>query len=152
MDGEGKKLDRDGMIQFLSQLTRDYPIVSIEDGLDENDFDGLRSHAPIELRDGGMNRTCDVLVAAVGMEAEQRLHDSVEVTRKRHVDPDIPGLFAVFRVSVGKNRNAEVWLGLGQCQLIDDVPQSLFGGLDQAGHGTADVERDDEVDRLTLVL
>jgi enolase len=39
--GEGKKLDRDGMIAFLTGLAESYPIVSIEDGLEENDWDGF---------------------------------------------------------------------------------------------------------------
>ena len=39
--GEGKKLDRDGMIAYLAGLAESYPIVSIEDGLDENDWDGF---------------------------------------------------------------------------------------------------------------
>lgn len=39
--GEGKKLDRDGMISFLTGLAESYPIVSIEDGLEENDWDGF---------------------------------------------------------------------------------------------------------------
>jgi enolase 1/2/3 len=40
---EGKKgLDTDGMIAFLSDLASRYPIVSIEDGLAEGDWDGWK--------------------------------------------------------------------------------------------------------------
>jgi enolase len=39
--GEGKTLDSKGMVAFLTQLTKDYPIISIEDGLDEHDWDGF---------------------------------------------------------------------------------------------------------------
>ena len=38
--GEGKELDAAGMIAFLEPLVDKYPIRSIEDGLDENDWDG----------------------------------------------------------------------------------------------------------------
>jgi enolase len=41
LDGEGKKLSSDAMVEFLAGLTKDYPIVSIEDGLDEHDWDGF---------------------------------------------------------------------------------------------------------------
>jgi len=41
LEGEGKTLDSDGMVRFLVELTRDYPIISIEDGLDEHDWDGF---------------------------------------------------------------------------------------------------------------
>lgn len=39
--GEGKGFDRDGMVSFLSSLAKEYPILSIEDGLDENDWEGF---------------------------------------------------------------------------------------------------------------
>lgn len=41
LDGEGKILDSSGMVDFLTKLSKDYPIVSIEDGLDEHDWDGF---------------------------------------------------------------------------------------------------------------
>jgi len=43
LDGEGKKLGREGMIEFLVGLSKSYPIVSIEDGLDEHDWEGFVS-------------------------------------------------------------------------------------------------------------
>ena len=40
---DGNILDTDGMISFYENLIRQYPIVSIEDGLDENDWAGWTS-------------------------------------------------------------------------------------------------------------
>lgn len=40
LKGEGKKLSADDMIKYYDDLCRRYPILSIEDGLDENDWDG----------------------------------------------------------------------------------------------------------------
>jgi len=40
MDGEGKTLDAAGMVDWLEGLANDFPIVSIEDGCAEDDFDG----------------------------------------------------------------------------------------------------------------
>ena len=37
---ENKKLDSDDMVEFLGNLIKKYPIISIEDGLDENDWEG----------------------------------------------------------------------------------------------------------------
>lgn len=41
LTGEGKTLQSAQMVEFLSKLAKDYPIVSIEDGLDEHDWDGF---------------------------------------------------------------------------------------------------------------
>jgi enolase len=40
MEGEGKTLDSEGMVKYLSELVSRYPIVSIEDGCAEDDWDG----------------------------------------------------------------------------------------------------------------
>ena len=37
---DGNNLDSDGMIRFYENLINQYPIISIEDGLDENDWEG----------------------------------------------------------------------------------------------------------------
>ena len=42
LTSENKNLDTDGMVRYLSELVKKYPIASIEDGLDENDWDGWR--------------------------------------------------------------------------------------------------------------
>ncbi|NRP59590.1 MULTISPECIES: phosphopyruvate hydratase [unclassified Marinobacterium] len=41
--GEGKKFDSEGFGDYLKALTENYPIVSIEDGMDESDWDGWAS-------------------------------------------------------------------------------------------------------------
>ncbi len=40
LDGEGKRLDAAGMTAYYEDLAARYPIVSIEDGLAEEDWDG----------------------------------------------------------------------------------------------------------------
>ncbi|RVU30210.1 phosphopyruvate hydratase [Neptunomonas marina] len=40
LSGEGKVFDAEGFGDYLANLTENYPIVSIEDGLDESDWDG----------------------------------------------------------------------------------------------------------------
>ncbi len=40
--GEGKSLTSEEMVNFYDDLVSKYPIISIEDGLDENDWDGFK--------------------------------------------------------------------------------------------------------------
>ena len=42
LDGEGKTLDAAGMADYLENLVKNYSIVSIEDGMAEDDWDGWR--------------------------------------------------------------------------------------------------------------
>lgn len=42
IQGENLSLNGQGMVDYLADLVRQYPIVSIEDGMAENDFDGWR--------------------------------------------------------------------------------------------------------------
>jgi enolase len=42
LKGEGKELNVDEMVKFYTELVDKYPIISIEDGLDENDWDGWK--------------------------------------------------------------------------------------------------------------
>jgi len=42
-DGEGKVRTRDEQVKYLAELVRRYPIVSIEDGMAEDDFDGWKA-------------------------------------------------------------------------------------------------------------
>ncbi len=42
LDSEGLKLNSEEMCQFLSEMVKNYPIVSIEDGMDQNDWTGWR--------------------------------------------------------------------------------------------------------------
>ncbi len=39
--GENKALSSEEMVKFLADLAKEYPIISIEDGLDENDWEGF---------------------------------------------------------------------------------------------------------------
>ncbi len=43
LSGEGKSYDSTGFVDYLAALCDDYPIVSIEDGMDEADWDGWRT-------------------------------------------------------------------------------------------------------------
>ncbi|MEE2689988.1 MAG: phosphopyruvate hydratase [Pseudomonadota bacterium] len=43
LDGEGKKLDSGAMVDYLADLVARYPIVSIEDGMAEDDWEGWRA-------------------------------------------------------------------------------------------------------------
>ena len=40
LEGEGKELDGKGMVEFYRKLVEQFPIVSIEDGMAEDDWDG----------------------------------------------------------------------------------------------------------------
>jgi len=41
LDGEGgRKLDAEGMVDLIESFCKQYPLVSVEDGLDENDWEG----------------------------------------------------------------------------------------------------------------
>ena len=48
LEGEGKSLDSAGMVAYLADLVRRYPIASIEDGMAEDDWDGW-AHLTSEL-------------------------------------------------------------------------------------------------------
>ncbi|MEI8389147.1 MAG: phosphopyruvate hydratase [bacterium] len=43
LDGEGKTFSRDEMVGFLKDLSNKYPIISIEDGMSENDWEGWKT-------------------------------------------------------------------------------------------------------------
>ncbi|MCW8106949.1 phosphopyruvate hydratase [Alteromonas ponticola] len=43
LSGEGKSFDNEGFADYLAELTSRYPIVSIEDGMDESDWEGWSS-------------------------------------------------------------------------------------------------------------
>lgn len=42
LEGEGKTFSKDEMVCFLKELSSKYPIISIEDGMSENDWDGWK--------------------------------------------------------------------------------------------------------------
>ncbi|MFO1189017.1 MAG: phosphopyruvate hydratase [Alphaproteobacteria bacterium] len=43
LEGEGKSLDAAGMVAYYQKLVKGYPIVSIEDGMAEDDWDGWQA-------------------------------------------------------------------------------------------------------------
>ena len=43
LKGEGQSYDSDGFAAYLAELSSAYPILSIEDGMDENDWDGWKA-------------------------------------------------------------------------------------------------------------
>ncbi len=43
LKGDGKSLDTDGMIAYYQELVSRYPIISIEDGMAEDDWDGWKA-------------------------------------------------------------------------------------------------------------
>jgi len=43
LEGEGRKLSTQDMISYWQEQSQSYPIVSIEDGLEENDWDGFKA-------------------------------------------------------------------------------------------------------------
>ncbi|PIE43130.1 MAG: phosphopyruvate hydratase [Gammaproteobacteria bacterium] len=47
LSGEGKTFDSAGFANYLADLCAKYPIVSIEDGMDESDWDGWAEHTKI---------------------------------------------------------------------------------------------------------
>ncbi len=42
LSGESLEVDNEGLIKYFKSLVNDYPIISIEDGLDENDWEGWK--------------------------------------------------------------------------------------------------------------
>jgi enolase len=43
LEGEGKVLDADGMVKYWADLVGRYPIISIEDGMAEDDWEGWKA-------------------------------------------------------------------------------------------------------------
>ena len=43
LSGEGESFDANGFVDYLAELCDQYPIVSIEDGMDESDWDGWKA-------------------------------------------------------------------------------------------------------------
>ena len=70
--GEGKSLDGDGMTAYLADLVARYPIVSIEDGMAEDDWAGWKS-----LTDA-VGDKCQLVGDDLFVTNEQRLRDGIE--------------------------------------------------------------------------
>lgn len=72
LEGEGKSLDGDGMANYLADLVSRYPIVSIEDGMAEDDWDGWR--ALTEL----IGEKCQLVGDDLFVTSEKRLRQGIE--------------------------------------------------------------------------
>ncbi|HEX2216015.1 MAG TPA: phosphopyruvate hydratase, partial [Xanthobacteraceae bacterium] len=71
-EGEGKKRSREQQAQYLSELVSRYPIVSIEDGMAEDDFEGWK--ALTEL----IGRKCQLVGDDLFVTNVERLADGIE--------------------------------------------------------------------------
>ena len=106
--GEGKSLDAAGMCDYYADLISRFPIVSIEDGLDENDWDGWKALTdaigtkvqlvgddlfvtnPVRLRDGidrGVANSILIKVNQIGTLSETL--EAVEMAHKAGYTPVI---------------------------------------------------------------
>ena len=69
----GKSLEREALIEYFASLLREYPIISLEDPLDQRDFDGWR-HMTEALGDGAMLVGDDLFVTS-----PQRLQRGIDM-------------------------------------------------------------------------
>jgi enolase len=71
LEGEGKVLDRGGMVDYLADLAAKFPIVSIEDGCAEDDFEGW---AALTAR---LGKTCQLVGDDLFVTNPARLSDGI---------------------------------------------------------------------------
>jgi len=71
LDGEGKKLDAEGMASYYEALIANYPIVSIEDGMAEDDWRGWK------LLTDRIGAKCQLVGDDLFVTNEQRLRDGI---------------------------------------------------------------------------
>ncbi|MEO1136038.1 MAG: phosphopyruvate hydratase [Pseudomonadota bacterium] len=72
LEGEGKSLDGEGMSRYFADLVARYPIISIEDGMAEDDWDGWR--ALTEL----IGEKCQLVGDDLFVTNEKRLRQGIE--------------------------------------------------------------------------
>ncbi len=70
--GEGKSLDGDGMAKYLADLVARYPIVSIEDGMAEDDWAGWKALTDL------VGDKCQLVGDDLFVTNEKRLRDGIE--------------------------------------------------------------------------
>ena len=71
-DGEGKVRPIDAQVSYLADLVRRYPIVSIEDGMAEDDFDGWKALTQ------AVGSRCQLVGDDLFVTNVKRLHDGIE--------------------------------------------------------------------------
>ncbi len=71
MEGEGKTYDSDGMAKFLVGLAKKYPIISIEDGMAEDDWAGWKSLTDMA------GKTCQLVGDDLFVTNTKRLKDGI---------------------------------------------------------------------------
>jgi enolase len=71
LDGEGKALDSAGMTDYLAGLVANYPIVSIEDGMAEDDWEGWRALTET------LGAKCQLVGDDLFVTSEKRLRDGI---------------------------------------------------------------------------
>ena len=101
LDGEGKKLSPDEMVRYWEDLVGRFPIVSIEDGMSEDDWDGWKSLTdaigsqvqlvgddlfvtnPVRLTDGIARGTANAILVKVNQIGTlSETLDAVEIAHK----------------------------------------------------------------------
>jgi enolase len=70
--GEGKSLDGEGMAKYLADLVARYPIVSIEDGMAEDDWDGWKALTDL------IGEKCQLVGDDLFVTNEKRLRQGIE--------------------------------------------------------------------------
>ena len=71
LEGEGKNLDSAGMVDYLEALVKRYPIVSVEDGMAEDDWEGWR------LLTERLGATCQLVGDDIFVTNPERLRDGI---------------------------------------------------------------------------
>ena len=72
LEGEGKSLDSDAMAKYLGDLVARYPIVSIEDGMAEDDWDGWKALTDL------IGKNCQLVGDDLFVTNEKRLRDGIQ--------------------------------------------------------------------------
>ncbi|WP_428408930.1 phosphopyruvate hydratase [Hyphococcus sp.] len=72
LEGEGKSLDGEGMAKYLADLVARYPIVSIEDGMAEDDWAGWKALTDI------IGEKCQLVGDDLFVTNEKRLRQGIE--------------------------------------------------------------------------
>lgn len=73
MEGEGKVRDSDEMAQYLADLVSRYPIISVEDGMAEDDWDGWKILTDL------IGKTCQIVGDDLFVTNTKRLRDGIKM-------------------------------------------------------------------------